>query len=87
MGIWLPPTLTSGCEKEALLREFETSSKQNNFLLSQLTLKYQYGEDPTSIWNIPEYYRKLDAATIQQAAKTYLNTKSYVKVTLFPEKK
>ncbi len=74
-------------KKEALLREFETSSKQNNFLLSQLTLKYQYGEDPTSIWNIPEYYRKLDAATIQQAAKTYLNTKSYVKVTLFPEKK
>lgn len=74
-------------EKEALLREFETNSKLNNYLLSQITQKYQIGEDPAGLWKIPEYYQKIDAAMIQQAAKTYLNTNTFVEVTLFPEKK
>jgi len=74
-------------EKEALLREFETNSKLNNYLLSQITLKYQIGEDPAGLWKVPEYYQKIDAAMIQQAAKTYLNTNTFVEVTLFPEKK
>ena len=74
-------------EKEAMLRSFETNSKQNNYLLGQISLRYQNGEDVAGIWNIPDYYRKLDAAAIQQAAKTYLNTNRFVKVTLFPEKK
>jgi zinc protease len=74
-------------EKEALLREFETNSKVNGYLLNQLSLRYQYGEDPAGLWNIPEYYKKLDAAMIQQAAKKYLNTNNFVEVTLFPEKK
>jgi len=74
-------------EKETLLREFETSIKLNNYLVDQITYKYQYGEDPAGLWKIPEYYRKLDAAMIRQAAKTYLNTNNFIKVTLFPEKK
>lgn len=74
-------------EKEALLREFEINSKLNNYLLTQISLKYQIGEDPAGIWTIPESYQKLDGAMIQQAAKTYLNTNTFVKVTLFPEKK
>src|SRR3977135_2866116 len=56
-------------EKEALLREFETNSKLNNYLLSQITAKYQSGEDLASIWRLPEYYEKIDKATIQQAAQ------------------
>jgi len=74
-------------EKEALLREFETSSKLNNYLLNQIALRYQAGEDPAGLWNIPEYYKKIDGAMIQQAAQTYLNMKNYIKVTLVPEKK
>lgn len=74
-------------EKEALLREFETNINLNNYLLAQITYRYQYGDDPAGIWKIPEYYQKLDAAMIQQAAKTYLNTNNFVEVTLFPEKK
>ncbi len=74
-------------EKEALLREFETSSKQNGYLLAQIIQKYQYGEDPAGLWKIPEYYNKVDAATIQEAARTYLNPKNYVRVILVPEKK
>jgi zinc protease len=73
--------------REAFLRDFETNIKQNRYLLSQIALRYQNGEDVAGLWRVPEYYRKLDAATIQQAAKTYLDTTRYVKVTLFPEKK
>ncbi|HET6979484.1 MAG TPA: insulinase family protein [Pyrinomonadaceae bacterium] len=74
-------------EREALLREFETNSKQNGYLLNQIALRTQNGEDPAGIWVVPDFYRKLDAATIKDAAKLYLNPQSYVKVTLFPEKK
>jgi zinc protease len=73
--------------KEAFQREFETNIKQNGYLLGQIVLRYQSGDDVAGLWKVPEYYQKLDAATIQQAAKTYLDTKNYVKVTLFPEKK
>jgi zinc protease len=74
-------------EKEALGRDFETNSKQNNYLLNQIALRYQLGENPAALWNLPELYKKLDAATIQKAARTYLNTNAFLKVTLFPEKK
>ena len=73
--------------KLSLVREFETSSRQNGFLLSQIVSKYQLGEDVATIWALPEAYRKLDAATIQQAARTYLRPGNYVRVTLVPEKK
>lgn len=74
-------------EKEALLRDFETNIKQNNFVLGQILSTLQYGEDPASIWKLPESYKQVDAAMIQQAAKIYLNTNNYLKVTLVPEKK
>ena len=74
-------------EKEALLREFETNSKQNAYLLSQIQQRYYNQEDPAGLWMVPDFYKKLDAATIKEAAKMYLKPESYVKVTLFPEKK
>ncbi len=74
-------------EKEALLRDFETSSKLNNFVLAQISARYENGEDPAGVWRISEYYQKIDKAMIQEAAKTYLNTNRYVEVMLFPEKK
>ena len=74
-------------EKEALLREYETSSQQNGYLLGQIVQHYNYGEDPALISMIPEQYKKLDASAIKEAAKTYLNSSAYVRVSLFPEKK
>jgi zinc protease len=74
-------------EKEALLRDFETSSKLNNFLLAQISGRYENGEDPAGVWRITDFYQKIDKAMIQEAAKTYLNTNRYVEVMLFPEKK
>jgi zinc protease len=82
-----PSELQVSDEKEALQREFETSSKQNNYLLGQIVAKYQNREDVRSVWYAPELYRKLNAEMIQQAAKTYLNVSNHVQVTLFPEKK
>ena len=74
-------------EKETLLREFETNSKLNNYLVSQISLRYENGEDVAGLWLIPDLYKKIDKAMIQEAAKTYLNTNRYVEVMLFPEKK
>jgi zinc protease len=74
-------------EKAALLREFETNSQQNNFLLGQIVSKYQNREDVRSVWYAPELYRKLNAGMIQQAAKTYLDVSNHIQVTLYPEKK
>jgi zinc protease len=74
-------------EREALLRDFETNSKQNGYLVSQLLLRYQNNDDPAGLWDVPQYYRKLDAATIQKAAKTYLTGTNRVQVTLVPETK
>ena len=74
-------------EREALLRDFETNAKQNGYLLTQLVVKYQFGEDPAGVWDIPNYYKKVDAAMIQAAARTYLDGKNRLTVVLFPEKK
>ncbi|HEU4711648.1 MAG TPA: insulinase family protein [Pyrinomonadaceae bacterium] len=74
-------------EKEALTREFETRSKENGYLLSQIVARFMNDEDPAGVWLVPEFYKKLDAATVKDAANKYLNTNSYVKVSLFPEKK
>ena len=73
--------------RESLLRDFETNSRQNPFLLSQIIAKYQAGEDAALLWDVPEYYKRIDAAAIQQAARTYLNKDQVVRVTLRPEKR
>lgn len=73
--------------KAALHRDFETNIKTNGYVLGQLLGKYQLGEAPESLLAVPSYYDKITAATIQAAAKTYLDTSNYVKVVLMPEKK
>ena len=72
--------------KETFLRDDETSMKSNGYLLGQIALRYEYNEDLTSLFNIADYYRKIDAATIKTAAGKYLNTANMVQVSLFPEK-
>jgi zinc protease len=74
-------------QKETLLREFELNIKLNTYLVSQIGFRYENNDDPANLWQIPDFYRKIDKTTIQEAARTYLNTKRYVEVMLFPEKK
>jgi zinc protease len=72
--------------REQLLRVYETSMRQNGYLMSQIAFKYELGEPPATILEPPQHYRALTPAIVQAAAKEYLNTSRYVKVTLFPEK-
>ena len=72
--------------KETLLRDQETNMKQNGYLLAQIAARYEYSEDLTSLFNMADYYNKLDTATVRDAARQYLKDDNFVKVTLFPEK-
>jgi zinc protease len=82
------PTAQQTADAKALfLRQWETDSKTNGYLLGQLAGKYQYDEDPASLWLVPDFYNKLDSKGILEAAKTYLDTNDRVQVTLMPEKK
>jgi zinc protease len=71
--------------RAALIRDLETNSRDNAYLLNQLTYKYQYGEDPAEVFNLEKSYEEITPAALQKAAQTYLDTKRYVKVTLVPE--
>jgi zinc protease len=72
--------------KETFLRDQETNMKQNGYLLTQIAVRYQYSEDLDSLFNLGDFYSKIDAAMIREAARTYLKSDNFVKVTLFPEK-
>jgi zinc protease len=74
---------------EALLREFERNSQDNGYLLNQIALRYEEGNasDVAAVVNLADRIAALTGDAIQQAAKTYLDTGNYVKVTLTPEAK
>jgi zinc protease len=73
--------------RRALVRDLETNSRDNGYLLNQITYKYQYGEDVNEVFNVREFYDQLTAITIRDAALAYLDPTRYVKVTLGPEAK
>jgi zinc protease len=68
-------------------RDYETSSKQNGWWISQLAERYRIGEDPAGAVRFPESLARLTRKAVQEAARTYLNTDRYVQVTLYPEKR
>ena len=75
--------------REALRREFEVNSQDNGYLLNQISRRYEEGNAANvgAAVNLRDQIAALTGAAIQQAAQTYLNTASYVKVTLMPEPK
>ena len=73
-------------QRLALVRDLETNSRSNSYLLNQLTYKYEYGEDPGEVFRLPQFYEQITAAAIRDAAQMYLDTSRYVKVTLQPER-
>jgi predicted Zn-dependent peptidase len=74
--------------RAALLREFEVNSQDNGYHLNEISRHYRDGDgaDVAPVGSIPDRIAALTGAAIQQAAQTYLNTGSYVKVTLMPAK-
>jgi zinc protease len=73
--------------KTGMLREYETNLRSNDYLATQMMFKYQYGEDVKGVFIANELFNALTATAIRDAAKQYLNTGNYVKITLMPEKK
>jgi zinc protease len=71
--------------RAALARDLETNSRDNGYLLNQLTYKYEFGEDPAEVFNLPSFYERITPAAIRDAAQMYLDPTRYVKVTLLPE--
>jgi zinc protease len=72
--------------KEVLLRDHETSVRENGFFADEVTARYQLGENLDELNRLPEYYRALTPAAIQQAAQQYFDMDNRVRVTLVPEK-
>jgi zinc protease len=72
--------------REAMTREYQTNMQQNGYLVGQLAAKYQINEPLDSLFALTPYIDKLSVASLQTAARTYLDLENYVKLALFPEK-
>ncbi|MEN6559401.1 MAG: insulinase family protein [Acidobacteriota bacterium] len=68
-------------------RDYETASRQNGWWLDELVECSRLGTDPAGILRFPESLKLLTTGSVKAAAKTYFDTKRYVQVTLYPEKK
>jgi len=72
--------------REALLRSFETSLKQNRSYIGQLAADYRRGDVPgESLRTYPSSVEKLTPAFIRKAARKYFNMENRIRVTLMPE--
>ena len=72
--------------REAMTRENQTNMQQNGYLVSQIAARYQISEPLDSLFGLNAYFDKLSVASIQEAARTYLDLQNYIKLALFPEK-
>ena len=71
--------------KEIYLNELETNLKENDFWLDQLESCYFMNEDPTTILKSAELIQELRLEDIQNSASEYLNTRNYVRISLYPQ--
>ena len=73
--------------RSALIREFETNSQDNGFLLDEISPRYDDGGAPAAaaLTDEPQRIAALTAEAIQRAAQVYLDTTNYVTVTQMPE--
>ncbi|MCC7010679.1 MAG: insulinase family protein [Acidobacteria bacterium] len=72
--------------REILTREYESSSRQNGFLLREITARYQNGEDLADLFALPKFYEQINGPEIQEAARRYFNANNVITVKLVPEK-
>ena len=72
--------------REALRRRHDSDLAVNNRLVSALSASYENSADIREFFELPGEFDRLTAAAIQDAARSYLDTSNYVRVTLYPEK-
>jgi len=72
--------------RDVLLREYQDNIQQNGYLLNQIASHYADGGSPdvAPISKITDLIGELTGDAIRDAARTYLKTSDYVKVTLMP---
>jgi zinc protease len=73
--------------KRSFTSDYRANLKRNSYLLGQIFWTYRRGEDVSTLFRLNESYDRLTASAIQYAARRYLDTANYVKVSLVPEKK
>jgi zinc protease len=71
--------------REALMVAYQTDMAENSRMADRLVERYRHSQDATEFFNLPAEYQKLGTIGIQDAARRYLDTGNYVRVTLFPE--
>ncbi len=71
--------------REALMVAYQTDMAENNRLADRLLQRYRYAQDAAEFFTLPAEYQKVGTLGIQDAARRYLDTGNYVRVTLFPE--
>jgi zinc protease len=72
--------------KAAMLRDYETTSRTNGFYLREIAARHRNGENLDDLFGLERFYNGINASMVQEAARQYLDTSNYVKVTLFPER-
>jgi len=75
--------------RSLLARDHEKKSEENGYLLGQISRRYEDGDGARvgAAVNPAQQISELSGAAIQQAARRYLDTDNYVRVTLIPETK
>ena len=75
--------------RAALLHDFEQDSQDNGYLLNEIARRYADGDAAhvAAAIDLPDQIAALTGEAIQEAARTYLDTANYVKVTLMPERR
>jgi zinc protease len=71
--------------RQALLTDHESTLAQNDRLAGELSERYELSEDIGEFFDRPADYMRLTAAAVHDAARSYLDTGNYVRVTLYPE--
>jgi zinc protease len=71
--------------RQALMVGHQTDTAENARLVARITERLETGEDLLEFFNLPLEYQKLNALTLQDAARRYLDTANYVRVTLLPQ--
>jgi len=81
-----PPAEIVERVKEQERRERETARRTNTYWLAQLLRGTQIGDPPGAFLAADALTEQLTPAMVQEAARRWLDTNNYVRVTLFPEK-
>ena len=70
--------------KEQQRRGYETNVKQNEYWLSVLLRQAETSEEAKLVLDFPQRVEAITAEQIREAARRYLDTRNYVRVSLYP---